>query len=89
LIILNVVKNIHRLALMILKSLIEDIRELVLLIVYDIRYLHVYTLLESIDEFMCADKIEFIDVAFLLKDASIEVVYVKLPEVRAFELMNF
>jgi hypothetical protein len=38
---------------------------------------------------MCADKIEFIDVAFLLKDASIEVVYVKIPEVRAFKLMNF
>ena len=55
----------------------------------DIRYLHVYTLLESIDELVCADKIEFINVAFLLKDASIEVVYVKLPEVRAFELMNF
>jgi hypothetical protein len=34
---------------------------------------------------MCDDKIEFINVAFLLKDASIEVVYVKLPEVRAFE----
>lgn len=48
-----------------------------------------YTLLESIDEFMCADKIEFINLAFLLKDASIEVVYVKLPEVKAFELMNF
>jgi hypothetical protein len=41
--------------------------------------LHVYTLLESIAEFMCVDKIEFINVAFLLKDASIEVVYVKLP----------
>ena len=48
-----------------------------------------HTLLESIDEFMCADKIELINVAFLLKDASIEVVYVKLPEVRAFALMNF
>jgi len=73
---------------MILKNRIEDIRKVVLLIVYEIRYLHVYTLLESIDEFMCTDKIELINVAFLLKDASIEVVYVKLPEVRAFELMN-
>jgi hypothetical protein len=38
---------------------------------------------------MSSDKKEFINVAFLLKDASIEVVYVKLPEVRTFELMNF
>jgi hypothetical protein len=35
----------------------------------------VYTLLESINEFICDDKIEFINVAFLLKDASIEVVF--------------
>jgi hypothetical protein len=74
---------------MILKNRIEDIRKLVLLVIYDIRDLRVYTLLESINEFMCDYKIEFINVAFLLKDASIETVYVNLPEVRAFELMNF
>jgi len=74
---------------MILKNSIEDIRKLVLLVVYDIRDLHVRTLLESIDEFMGTDKKEFINVTFLLEDASIEVVYIKLPEIRAFELMDF
>lgn len=74
---------------MILKNSIEDIRKLVLLVVYDIRGLHVRTLLESIDEFMGTDKKEFINVTFLLEDASIEVVYIKLPEIRAFELMDF
>jgi hypothetical protein len=49
----------------------------------------VRTLLESIDEFMGTDKKEFINVTFLPEDASIEVVYIKLPEIRAFELMDF
>jgi len=38
---------------------------------------------------MGPDKKEFINVAFLPEDASIEVVYVKLTEIRAFEFMDF
>jgi len=59
------------------------------LLVYDIMGLHVRTLLESFDEFMGTYKKEFINVTFLQEDASIEVVYIKLPEIRAFELMDF
>jgi hypothetical protein len=71
------------------KNCIENIRKPVLLVVYDKRDVHVHTLLESIDEFMGTDKKEFINIAFLLEDASIEVIYIKLPEIRAFELMDF
>ena len=74
---------------MILKNRIEDIRKLVLPVVYDIRDFHLFSLLESIDKFMSADKIEFIDVAFLLKNTPIKVIYIELPEFRTFELMNF
>ena len=57
--------------------------------VYDIRYIYLFSLLESIDKFMSTDKIKLIDVAFLLKNAPIEVIYIKLPEFRTFEFMNF
>lgn len=74
---------------MIFKNCIEDIRKLVLLVVYDIRDFHLFSLLETIDKFMSTDKIKLIDVAFLLKNTPIEVVYIKLPEFRTFKLMNF
>jgi hypothetical protein len=38
---------------------------------------------------MSANKIKPIDVAFLLKNTTIEVVNIKLPEFRTFELVNF
>ena len=38
---------------------------------------------------MSTDKIKLIDAAFLLKNTPIEVINVKLPEFRTFELMNF
>jgi len=38
---------------------------------------------------MSTDKIKSIDAAFLLKNAPIEVVYIKLPKIRTFDLMNF
>jgi hypothetical protein len=47
------------------------------------------TLPESIDESMSTDKIKLINVAFLLKNTPIEVVYIKLPEIRTFKLMDF
>ena len=48
-----------------------------------------FSLLESIDKFMSANKIELIDVTFLLKNTPIKVIYIELPEFRTFELMNF
>lgn len=81
--------NIHGLALMILENSIEYIRKLVLLVVYNIRNFHLFSLLESIDKFMSANKIELIDVAFLLKNTPIKIIHIELPEFRTFELMNF
>ncbi len=48
-----------------------------------------FSLLESIYKFMSANKIELIDVAFLLKNTPIKVIYIELPEFRTLELMNF
>lgn len=47
------------------------------------------TLPESIYEFMRTDKIKLINVAFLLENTPIEVVYIKLPEIRTFKLVYF
>lgn len=44
---------------------------------------------ESVDKFMCPDKIEFIDDSLLLKDASVKIIDIKLPVVRAFESVDF
>jgi hypothetical protein len=38
---------------------------------------------------MGPDKKEFIYVAFLLEDAPIEVIYIKLPEIRTFKFVDF
>ena len=59
------------------------------MVVYNIRNFHLFSLLESINKFMSTDKIKPIDVTFLLKNTSIEVVNIKLPEFRTFELVNF
>ena len=50
---------------------------------------HTNILLESVDEFMGADKIEVVNIAFLPEDASIKVIYIKLLEVSARESMHF
>jgi hypothetical protein len=44
---------------------------------------------ESVDKFMGTDKIEFIDDSLLLKDASIKIINIKLPVVRAFKSVDF
>jgi hypothetical protein len=51
--------------------------------------LYAKKLLEPIDELMRADKIELINVAFLLKNTPVKVIYIKLQEIRPFKLMDF
>jgi hypothetical protein len=64
-------------------------RQLIALVVYDIRDIQLFSLFESINKSMSTNKIKPIDVTFLLKNTSIEVVNIKLPEFRTFELVNF
>lgn len=43
---------------------------------------------ESVDKFMGPDKVEFVDNPLLPKDASVEIIDIKLPIVRAFESVD-
>ena len=48
-----------------------------------------YFSLESVDEFVSADKIEPVHISVLLENTTVEVVYIKLPELGASQSMDF
>jgi hypothetical protein len=64
---------------------VEDIRKPVFPVVYAIGYFNFFTLFEAVDKSMSADKVELINVAFLLENTPIKVIYIELPEFRTSE----